>query len=95
MRDGFRRSKLELRGTRKAFRVGSKLHPTWSRPRGSASFCALTPMVTTKQAGGRAGGAFRGGPRGGAPPGKTQCEQQMICGAGSWDKRAQLDQHPK
>eukprot|EP00969_Alexandrium_andersonii_P123452 5455422-Alexandrium_andersonii.AAC.1 len=29
---------------------------------GSASFRALSPMVTTRQAGGRAGGAFGGSP---------------------------------
>eukprot|EP00969_Alexandrium_andersonii_P095210 4205448-Alexandrium_andersonii.AAC.1 len=36
-------------------------------------------MVTTKQAGGRAGGAFRGGPGGGrSPPAKPQCEQRYA-----------------
>eukprot|EP00969_Alexandrium_andersonii_P221106 9764553-Alexandrium_andersonii.AAC.1 len=70
MQNRFRRSKLELRGPRKDLRIGSKLHPTRPCPGGSASFCALNPMVMTKQAGGRAGGAFREGPGGGAPPGR-------------------------
>eukprot|EP00969_Alexandrium_andersonii_P277012 12244440-Alexandrium_andersonii.AAC.1 len=60
MRNRFRRSKLELRVSRQDFRVGSKLHPTRPRPGGSAPFCALNPMVTMKQAGGRPGGAFLG-----------------------------------
>eukprot|EP00969_Alexandrium_andersonii_P135639 6000557-Alexandrium_andersonii.AAC.1 len=60
MRNGFRRSKLGLRGSTKDLRNGSTLHPTRPRLGGSASFCVLSPMMTTEQAGGRAGGAFRG-----------------------------------
>eukprot|EP00969_Alexandrium_andersonii_P350121 15432565-Alexandrium_andersonii.AAC.1 len=65
MRNGVRRSKLDLRGSRKRrrrqqHRFGSKLHPTGLRPGGSASFRALSPMVTTKRAGGSPGGAIRG-----------------------------------
>eukprot|EP00969_Alexandrium_andersonii_P146018 6458730-Alexandrium_andersonii.AAC.1 len=60
MQNGFRRSKLELRGSGKDLGVGSNLHPARPSPGGSASFCALSPMATTTQAGGRAGGAFRG-----------------------------------
>eukprot|EP00969_Alexandrium_andersonii_P226211 9989278-Alexandrium_andersonii.AAC.1 len=59
MQNGFRRSKLELRGSKKKLRVGSKLHPTRPRPESSASFCALNPMVATKLAGGRDGCASR------------------------------------
>eukprot|EP00969_Alexandrium_andersonii_P303310 13408238-Alexandrium_andersonii.AAC.1 len=59
-KNGFRHSKLELRGSRKDLRIGSKLHPARPRPVGSASFCARGPMVTTKRAGGRAGGAYGG-----------------------------------
>eukprot|EP00969_Alexandrium_andersonii_P305127 13487529-Alexandrium_andersonii.AAC.1 len=40
--------------------TASHIHPRRPRPGGSASFCALGPMVVTKQAGGRAGGASRG-----------------------------------
>eukprot|EP00969_Alexandrium_andersonii_P036825 1613906-Alexandrium_andersonii.AAC.1 len=60
MQNGVRRSKLELRGSRKVIRVGSKLHPTRPRLGGSASSCALRAVATTKRAGGRARGAFRG-----------------------------------
>eukprot|EP00969_Alexandrium_andersonii_P212989 9405947-Alexandrium_andersonii.AAC.1 len=42
-----------------------KVHPRRSRPGGSAPFRTLNPMVTTKRAGGRAGGAFLGWVRGG------------------------------
>eukprot|EP00969_Alexandrium_andersonii_P289684 12803813-Alexandrium_andersonii.AAC.1 len=49
-------SELELRGPRSDL----KLAPRRYRLGGSASFCALTPMVTTKQADGRAGGASWG-----------------------------------
>eukprot|EP00969_Alexandrium_andersonii_P286120 12649491-Alexandrium_andersonii.AAC.1 len=52
--NGCRHSKLELRGSRKDRRAGSKLHPRRPRRGGSASFCALSSMVTTKRAGGRA-----------------------------------------
>eukprot|EP00969_Alexandrium_andersonii_P311621 13769905-Alexandrium_andersonii.AAC.1 len=55
MQNGFRRSKLELRGRRTDLRIGPKLHPTKPRPGGSAPFCALNPAVMTK----RAGGAYR------------------------------------
>eukprot|EP00969_Alexandrium_andersonii_P156565 6921721-Alexandrium_andersonii.AAC.1 len=64
MQNGFRRSKLELRGSRNDL----NFHPRRPRPGGSASFCALTPMVTTERAGGRAGGASGGSRGGGAPP---------------------------
>eukprot|EP00969_Alexandrium_andersonii_P078051 3442887-Alexandrium_andersonii.AAC.1 len=57
MQDGDRRSKLELRGTRDDLRIGSDLHPTRPRPGCSASFRALNPVMTTRRAGGRAGGA--------------------------------------
>eukprot|EP00969_Alexandrium_andersonii_P223465 9870304-Alexandrium_andersonii.AAC.1 len=60
MQNSLRRSTLELRGSRTDLGVGSKLHPARPRPGGSASFCVLNPMVTTKQAGGRAGGTSRG-----------------------------------
>eukprot|EP00969_Alexandrium_andersonii_P059813 2634177-Alexandrium_andersonii.AAC.1 len=53
MQNGFTRSKLELRGPENDF----KFHPGRPRSGGSASSCALNLMVTTKQAGGRAGGA--------------------------------------
>eukprot|EP00969_Alexandrium_andersonii_P341484 15094770-Alexandrium_andersonii.AAC.1 len=51
------------------------IHPPRPRPGVSASFCALNPMVTTKQVGGRAGRAFRrclgfGGGGAPAPPGR-------------------------
>eukprot|EP00969_Alexandrium_andersonii_P079152 3491392-Alexandrium_andersonii.AAC.1 len=59
MQTCLRRSTLELRGARKDLRVGSKLHPKLPRPGGSASFRALSPMVTTKRAGGRARTASR------------------------------------
>eukprot|EP00969_Alexandrium_andersonii_P293093 12953755-Alexandrium_andersonii.AAC.1 len=58
MQNGFRRSKLELYGSREDLRVGSKLHLARPRPGGSASFRALSPTVTTRQVGGRAGGAW-------------------------------------
>eukprot|EP00969_Alexandrium_andersonii_P284873 12593414-Alexandrium_andersonii.AAC.1 len=60
MRKDWRRSKLELRGTRTDVRVGSKLHPTRPRPGGSKPFCVLSPMGIIRRAGGRAGGASRG-----------------------------------
>eukprot|EP00969_Alexandrium_andersonii_P153157 6772848-Alexandrium_andersonii.AAC.1 len=56
MQNRIRRSKLELRDPGNDL----KLHSRGSRPGGSASFCALSPMVATKRAGGRAGGASRG-----------------------------------
>eukprot|EP00969_Alexandrium_andersonii_P354766 15442923-Alexandrium_andersonii.AAC.1 len=46
-----------------------KFQPRRSCPGDSASFRALNPMVTTRQVGGRAGGASRGGPGGRATPG--------------------------
>eukprot|EP00969_Alexandrium_andersonii_P136239 6027933-Alexandrium_andersonii.AAC.1 len=52
MQNGFKHSKLELRRSRTYLRVGSKLHPSRPRPGGSASFRALSPMVTTTWAGG-------------------------------------------
>eukprot|EP00969_Alexandrium_andersonii_P253136 11187583-Alexandrium_andersonii.AAC.1 len=60
MHNGLRRSTLELRGSRKDLRVGSKLHLTRPRAGDSAPFCALNPMAMTKQPGGGAGGAFPG-----------------------------------
>eukprot|EP00969_Alexandrium_andersonii_P043815 1921475-Alexandrium_andersonii.AAC.1 len=48
--------------------VGSELHPARPRPGCSASLRALSPMVTTKRASGRAGGTFRGVQGGGGPP---------------------------
>eukprot|EP00969_Alexandrium_andersonii_P025128 1098109-Alexandrium_andersonii.AAC.1 len=66
MQNRFRRSELELQGPENDL----EFHSRRSSPGGSASFCALNPMVTTTQPGGRAGGASRGGPRGRSPPGK-------------------------
>eukprot|EP00969_Alexandrium_andersonii_P352153 15437043-Alexandrium_andersonii.AAC.1 len=43
--------------------------PSRPRPCDSASFCVLTSTVTAKQAGGRAGVAFRRGGSGWSPPG--------------------------
>eukprot|EP00969_Alexandrium_andersonii_P114928 5082807-Alexandrium_andersonii.AAC.1 len=37
----------------------SEFHPARSRPVDSVPFCAMNPTVTTKQAGGCAGGASR------------------------------------
>eukprot|EP00969_Alexandrium_andersonii_P356435 15446536-Alexandrium_andersonii.AAC.1 len=68
MRNPFRRSELELRGPRNDV----NFYPRRSRLWGSASFCALSPMVKTKRAGGRAGGALQGGSGGGrSPSGRT------------------------
>eukprot|EP00969_Alexandrium_andersonii_P326376 14420525-Alexandrium_andersonii.AAC.1 len=53
MQNRFTQSKPELRGPRNDL----KLHPRRSRPGGSAPFCALSPMVMTKRADERAGGA--------------------------------------
>eukprot|EP00969_Alexandrium_andersonii_P321179 14191651-Alexandrium_andersonii.AAC.1 len=47
-----------------------KFQPKRSRPGGSASFCVLNPMETTKQVGGRAEGASRGVRGSGSPPGE-------------------------
>eukprot|EP00969_Alexandrium_andersonii_P084979 3748327-Alexandrium_andersonii.AAC.1 len=58
MPNRFRRSNLELRGPENDLKV----NPRRSRPGDSAPFCALSPMVTTRLAGGRAGGASRVGP---------------------------------
>eukprot|EP00969_Alexandrium_andersonii_P068798 3034398-Alexandrium_andersonii.AAC.1 len=52
--------------------MASTFHLVRPRPGGSASFCAQNPMVTTKQAGGRAGDASRQGPGGRSPPRKTR-----------------------
>eukprot|EP00969_Alexandrium_andersonii_P253838 11219291-Alexandrium_andersonii.AAC.1 len=80
MQNGFRRSNLEQRGSRNDLSVGSRLHPPRPRPGGSASFCALNPVVTAKPPRGRAGGALRVGPGGRTPPppGKMQCEQPSV-----------------
>eukprot|EP00969_Alexandrium_andersonii_P283125 12516613-Alexandrium_andersonii.AAC.1 len=67
MRNRVKRSKHELRGPRKSLDIG----PPNSRGVRSAPFFAQMPNPVTKRAGGRAGGASRGGPRGRSPPGKT------------------------
>eukprot|EP00969_Alexandrium_andersonii_P278440 12308196-Alexandrium_andersonii.AAC.1 len=59
-----RRSELELRGPRER---PPNRHPELPRVRSAQSF-ALNPVVTAKQAGGRAGGAFRRVSRGAEPP---------------------------
>eukprot|EP00969_Alexandrium_andersonii_P161585 7141512-Alexandrium_andersonii.AAC.1 len=66
-RNRFRRSDVELRSSENDL----KFDPRRSCPGGSASFRALSPTVTARQAGGRAGGASRGRPGGRSPPGKT------------------------
>eukprot|EP00969_Alexandrium_andersonii_P012584 548275-Alexandrium_andersonii.AAC.1 len=58
MQNRFMRSKRELRGPNNDLDV----HPSSSRTGDSAPVCGRNPMVTTKQAGGRAEGASRGGP---------------------------------
>eukprot|EP00969_Alexandrium_andersonii_P280037 12379416-Alexandrium_andersonii.AAC.1 len=63
-RNGLRRLKLELRGPRNHLKIG----PQTSGEVRSAPLLAQMPNLPTKRAGGRAGGASRGGPgRGGAP----------------------------
>eukprot|EP00969_Alexandrium_andersonii_P258114 11412528-Alexandrium_andersonii.AAC.1 len=64
MQNRFTSSKLELRGPRDDL----KFHPGRSRPGDSASFCALSPMVTMKRAGGCAGGASWEGSGGAVAP---------------------------
>eukprot|EP00969_Alexandrium_andersonii_P053583 2357064-Alexandrium_andersonii.AAC.1 len=57
------RNPCAIRNPRRALegrRQPQQFHPPRPRPGDSAPFCAMNPMVTTKQAGGRAGGAFRG-----------------------------------
>eukprot|EP00969_Alexandrium_andersonii_P049940 2191910-Alexandrium_andersonii.AAC.1 len=57
MQNCARRSELELRGPEN----DPKFNHRRPRPGDPASFRVLSPMATTKQAGGRAGGAFSGG----------------------------------
>eukprot|EP00969_Alexandrium_andersonii_P279229 12341966-Alexandrium_andersonii.AAC.1 len=59
-------SELEQRGINRDVRVG----PRRSQEVRSAWLYVWAPMVATTRAGRRAGGAFSGGPGGGAPPGR-------------------------
>eukprot|EP00969_Alexandrium_andersonii_P300039 13263881-Alexandrium_andersonii.AAC.1 len=65
MQNGFRRSNLELRGSRDGLKFG----PPGSGGVRSAPFFVQMPKLPTKRAGGRAGGAFGVVWGGGAPPG--------------------------
>eukprot|EP00969_Alexandrium_andersonii_P158451 7000293-Alexandrium_andersonii.AAC.1 len=65
MRRCLRRSKLELRGPRNGLEIGTR-----SSGR-SAPFSAQMPNPPTRRAGGRGGGASRGGLGWRSPPGKT------------------------
>eukprot|EP00969_Alexandrium_andersonii_P035236 1543786-Alexandrium_andersonii.AAC.1 len=64
MQEGVRRSETDLRRPRS----GLKSPPGKGSSGQPAPFVALNRTVTTKQAGGVTGGAFRVGPRGAKPP---------------------------
>eukprot|EP00969_Alexandrium_andersonii_P168966 7467935-Alexandrium_andersonii.AAC.1 len=64
MQNCLRRSTLELRGPRHFIEIG----PRSSRDMRFAPLFAQMPNLPTKRAGGRAGGASRGGPEGRSPP---------------------------